>query len=270
MNEGSKKRLDKNTTMDDFVFKAKKSKEGADTEEILTDAVDADANNDLTSSRLEKDLQMIEEKATSVNDVSKINAVDAEFIPSCCKTKAALVDKCKKVGKNCFVKDKPGEMLLTRKALEEDISVFFSKWHLKDVMHAHEYKFISVESQKIVRARCNTTASRSSAAATKAKKLKNCTPKIKKNNKKKELSPDEVLLLFPKRGLLVGENHQLRCRCRNEPGKCSTSLCAKQDVIMQLHFLKVRLSLYSHIRCVRENSYCMAPEWKRSSEIRKD
>ena len=39
--------------------------------------------------------------------------------------KAALVEKCKKVGINCFVKDKPGEMLLTRKALEEEISVFF-------------------------------------------------------------------------------------------------------------------------------------------------
>ena len=80
--EGSKKREDKNTSMDDFISKAKKSKQGADTEEILMNIVDTDAKSELISSRLEKYLQKIEEKATSVDYVSKMNDVDAEFIPS--------------------------------------------------------------------------------------------------------------------------------------------------------------------------------------------
>ena len=127
MKEGSKKRKDENTSMDDFIFKSKKSKQGTGAEEIMMDVADTDVNSELTSSRLGKDLQKIGEKSTSVDDVSNMNVVDAEFIPSCFKTKTALVDKCKKVGINCFVKDKPGEILLTRKALEEDISVCFQQ-----------------------------------------------------------------------------------------------------------------------------------------------
>ena len=113
--------------MNDFVFKEKKSKKGAGAEEILMGMVDGDANSDLTSSRLGKDLQKIKEKAASVDNVSKMSTVDVELIPSYHKTKAVLVDKRKKVVISCFVKDKPGEILLARKALEEESSVFFSK-----------------------------------------------------------------------------------------------------------------------------------------------
>ena len=39
-----------------------------------------------------------EEKATSVDDFSEMNAVDAEFIPSYYKTKAALVENAIRLG----------------------------------------------------------------------------------------------------------------------------------------------------------------------------
>ena len=171
--------------------------------------------------RIEDDTQALpENNSDGVVDIDSAKAVDIHFTSKDPRfaLKRNLIDECKRLGIQYMKEDKSGPFIV--KDIWSNVEIFFSKLHVRDQTGPHNSKCFIKDRQKIDRERKGTTAMQRAAALDDSNRRKKKKPKTKATNRKKRLSPQEAMDLFPgSYGLFIAEGDTLRCHCNNKLGK---------------------------------------------------
>jgi len=164
--------------------------------------------------------EMIEERVgehldTKPASVASKKAVEEHFTSNDKRysKKADLIARCKELN---IPHMKDGSRAMTVPEIWRSVEIFFSEWHKRDGSSPHESSCYVKEKQNITRSRAETSAK-------KRAKTKNGSEKNNNKSKKKILSAEDAIKLFPKEGFYIGTGDVLRCYCSHKAGKWITN-----------------------------------------------